>query len=226
MSAGRGRPASAIGVLIIAASFVAGGYLLLQYMGAGQKERIARLEELASKLKSESVPVKFKILSKDSDKIEARVRIYDLSGSEIAVVERSWPGSSLYIDMLLVPLVSETLSRGSAVPAAPAYLAFPYRIFTDRVSPASGTSLFEAYDRDGFPRVLDGVEWTSSERAAIAAAFKAAKASASAGEPATSTAEGAFGSAVHEAVGMPSLEAGIVYKVVCRAKGGVEIMEE
>ena len=96
----------AMGALIIAASFAAGGYFLVLRMSAGQKEKIARLEDLAGRLRAESVPVKFMILSRDFAGIKARLRIYDLAGREVAIVERTWPGSSLYIDMLLVPLAS------------------------------------------------------------------------------------------------------------------------
>jgi hypothetical protein len=223
MSRSARRPASALGALIIAASFVAGGYFLVQRMGAGQKEKIARLEDLAGRLESESVPLKFMILSRDSDGIKARIRIYDLAGKDIAIVERVWPGSSLFVDMLLVPLVSKDRVYG---PAQTSWLAFPYRIFTDKVSPASGTLLFDAYEAEGFPRVLDGVEWSGPERAAIISAFKAARDGAAAGEPATASSAGAFGAAVHEAAGVSRLEEGVVYKVVCRVKGGVEIMEE
>jgi hypothetical protein len=219
---GRGRR-PAIGALIIAASFLAGGYFLLRYMGSGQKERIVRLEALADRLKSESVPIRFMILSKDAEEIKARIKIYDLDGAEIAVIERSWPGSSLYVDMLLAPIAAADRAGGSEDES---WLAFPYRIFTDRVSPAAGTTLFDAYERDGFPRVLDGVEWKPAERAAISSVFKAARESAAAGESATASSKGAFGSAVHEASGVSGLEVGVVYRVVCRVKGGVEIMEE
>jgi hypothetical protein len=216
MSDRGGRRGWAIGALIIAASFFAGGYLFIRYAIPGQKAKIARLEDLAERLKAESVPVKLKVLSRGAQGISARIRIYDLAGREVSMIERSWPGDSLYVDMLLVPLERP----------GPSYMALPYRIFTDQLSPSQGTTLFDAYERDGFPRVMDGIEWSGPERAAIAAAYGAARASAAAGEPATSSAAGAFGAAVHEAAGVARLEEGVVYEVVCRLKGGVEIMEE
>jgi len=222
MRGGGNRRSPILGAAIIAASFLAGGYLLITDMNGRQKAEIARLESLADKLRSESVPVKFMILGREGGSVKARIRLYDLSGREIAVLEKSWPGSSIYIDILLVPLVSE------ARQASPgdSYLAFPYRIFTDELSPASGERLFKAYDSGGFPRVLDGVEWSGAERAAIIEAFRSARASEAAGEPATRSSAGAFGSAVHEAAAFAKLSEGVVYKVVCRVKGGVEIMED
>jgi len=223
MSGRQPRRASVVGALIIAASFAIGGYLWIQDISSAQKARIARLEDLAGRLEAESVPLKFMIVSREDGSVKARIRLYDLRGREIAVAEKTLKGSSLYVDMLLVPLASSGADGGSADSS---WLAFPYRIFTDEVSPASGTTLFDAYDADGFPRVLDGVEWSAAERAAIKSAFKAARESAAAGEPATASSKGAFGSAVHEAATLPRMESGVVYKVVCRVKGGVEMMED
>jgi hypothetical protein len=220
---GRGRRGSALGILIIAASFAAAGYIWIRYAVSGQKAQIARLEEIAGRLKAESVPVKFMILSREGGNVKARLRLYDLADAEVSVVEGIWPGSTLYVDMLLVPLSAEAAKAGSA---GSSWLAFPYRVFTDATSPASGTTLFDAYDGDGFPRVLEGIEWTGAERAAIISAFKSARELAEAGEPATASQKGAFGSAVHEAATLSRLEDGVVYKLVCRVKGGVEIMED
>jgi hypothetical protein len=217
------RRGLALGALVIAASFFAGGYLFIRYAIPRQRAEIARLEDLAGRLKAESVPVKLKVLSRGDQGIAARIRIYDLAGREVAMLERTWPGGALYVDMLLVPL-ERPGAPGSA--GGTSYMALPYRIFTDELSPAQGTTLFDAYERDGFPRVMDGIEWSGPERAAIAAAYGAARASAASGEPATSSAAGAFGTAVHEAAGITRLEEGVVYEVVCRVKGGVEIMEE
>jgi hypothetical protein len=220
---GSGRRGWTLGALLIAASFFAGGYLFIKNALPAQRAKIARLEDLAARLEAESVPVKLKVLSRGPGEISARIRIYDLAGKEVAMLERSWPGGSLYVDMLLVPLASSD-KPGSA--GGTSYMALPYRIFTDRVSPSLGTTLFDSYERDGFPRVMDGIEWSGPERAAISAAYGAARASAAAGEPATASAPGAFGAAVHEAAGIARLEEGVVYEVVCRVKGGVEIMEE
>lgn len=222
MSSRAQRRSPILGAAIIALSFFLGGLFWVRYANQQQKIEIARLEDLADRLMSESVPLRFMILEKNDSALTARVRIYDLAGREISVLEKTWPGRSIFIDMLLVPLVSS----GRARPPEPSWLAFPYRIFTDTVSPASGTLLFDTYDRDGFPRVLDGVQWTSAERAAIVSAFRAARAEAENGEPATASTAGAFGTAVHESLAFSRFNEGVVYKVVCRVRGGVEILED
>ncbi len=215
----RGSPL--IGALLVLASFAAGGYFWFQYSAASQKQKITRLEELSARLRSETVPLKFMVLSRDGGEIRARIRMYDLSGREIAVLERSWPGSELYIDILLLPFRSENVGV-----KADSWLALPYRIFTDRLAASSGSVLFEAYDRGGFPEVLGGIGLSPGERADIVSSFASARESAAGGSPATAAAKGAFGSAVHEVSELSRLEPGIVYKVVCRIKGGVEIMED
>jgi hypothetical protein len=190
-------------------------------MSSSQKERIAYLEGAASNLKAQTVPLKFMVLSRDGGAIKARIKLLDLSGQEVAVIEKSWPGRELYIDMLLEPV--RTLRQGQA---ADAWLAFPYRVFTDEVSAASGSLLFDAYDTGGFPGVLEGAPWSSGERKALAAAFADARRKAAAGLPAADASKGVFGSAAHEVSGISSFEVGIVYKLICRAKGGIEIAED
>jgi hypothetical protein len=221
-AAGIGRKGSPlIGFVVILASFAAAGYLWFQYSAASQKQRVAYLENLSGRLRSETVPLKFLVLSRDGGWIRARVKMYDLSGREVAALEKSWAGSELYVDILLVPVRS-----GKDGDKADSWIAFPYRIFTDKIAAASGTILFDSYDEGGFPEVLEGLEWSAAERATIASAFAAARRSAAAGLPATTSAKGSFGSAVHEVSELSKFGPGIIYKVVCRAKGGVEIMED
>jgi hypothetical protein len=216
----RARPL--LGLAIILASFALGGYLWLQSAERMQKQRIAHLEGLAERLKSETVPVKFMVLSRDGGQIKARVKLFDLSGKEVTAIEKSWPGSELYVDILLLPFSSSGEREGRA----DEWLALPYRLFTDSLPAASGTFLFDAYEVGGFPEVLRGIDWKPAEAAAIKAAYSKARKRAAKGLPAADSSEGSFGSAVHEAARIASFEQGVVYKVVCRVKGGVEIAEE
>jgi hypothetical protein len=217
----RGSPL--LGALVFLATLAAAGYFWFQYSASSQKKEIALLVDISSRLRSETVPVKFMVLSRDGGEIKARVRLYDLARREIAVVEKSWPGSELYVDMLLIPFRSEARKRDENPDS---WLAFPYRIFTDGLPAASGTILFDTYDSGGFPDVMRGIEWSAKEKAVLASAFATARRKAAAGLPAADSAKGAYGSAVHEVSKLSRFEPGIVYKVVCRVKGGVEIMED
>jgi hypothetical protein len=206
---------------IIILSSVAIGYYWMINSSSAQKEKIAYLEDLSAKLRSETVPVKFMVLSREGGQVKVRLKLYDLSGKEVAVMEKAWAGKELYVDVLLIPARSEKLSA-----KADSWLAFPYRIFTDELAAAKGTLLFDAYDSGGFPEVMRGVAWGAKDEAALRSAFAQARRSAEKGLPAADSASGSFGSAVHEASRLASFEEGVVYKVVCRVKGGVEILED
>jgi hypothetical protein len=214
------RPA--LGILIIAASFILGGYLWVQSLSGPQKQKIDYLENLSARLRSETVPVKLMVLSRDDGQIKARLKLYDLAGREVSTIEKSWPGAQLYVDMLLLPFSSES---GKAE-RADSWLALPYRVFTDSLSAASGSLLFDAYDSGGFPEVLGGVQWTLKEKAALKAAYAKARRLASQGLPASDSAKGSYGSAVHEVAKLAGFETGTVYKIVSRVKGGIEVLED
>ena len=210
-----------LGWLIMILSFAIGGYLMAGDAARLQRIQIAYLEGVQTRLRSETVPLKFMVESREGGEIKAKVKFYDLSGRELSSIEKSWPGSALYIDMLLFPV------RGDkATGDADSYLAFPYRVFTDKLSAASGSLLFDSYDSGGFPEILAGISWSPKEEKTIKSAFSAARKKAASGLPAAGEVKGSFGSAVHEVSTLSSFEEGIVYQVVCRVKGGVEIMED
>jgi hypothetical protein len=221
-SEGRGHRNPTLGILIIVASFILGGYFWVQSADRLQKHRIDYLENLSARLRSETVPVRLMVVSRDNGRVRARLKLYDLSGREVSTIEKSWPGAELYVDMLLLPFSSES---GDAE-KADSWLALPYRVFTDGIGAASGTLLFDAYDSGGFPEVLRGVAWSAREGVAIKAAYAKARKLAAQGLPVSDSAEGGYGSAVHEVAKLAGFEPGSVYKVVCRVKGGIEILEE
>jgi hypothetical protein len=210
-----------LGWLIIVVSVVGGGYLWMQDLNRFQNRQIAYLEGLESRLKSETAPLKFMIESREGGEVKAKLKLYDLSGRELSSMEKSWPGTKLYVDMLLFPVRADSASG-----PADSYLSFPYRVFTDQLPAASGTMLFDSYDSAGFPEVFRGVRWSPKEEATIKSAFASARRRAASGLPAAGDVKGSFGSAVHEVSSLASLEEGLVYKVICRVKGGVEIMED
>lgn len=180
-------------------------FLGITVLTALQKAEIARLEKNIQSLKDEIVPIRFMVLERDKGMVKARVRLYDLAGAEVDLLEMTWPGTELSFDF-------------SVVPAAGRYLAFPRRIFTDRLAPSSGTNLYPRYDRGGFPAVFEGADFGRFGRKRLAELFEALKEDR---EP-----SGAFGSVVHDIARIAAFEPGIVYKVVLRPKGGIEILED
>ena len=225
----KGRGSPLLGALVFALTLLVSAYFWFEYSASMQKKSVLRLDRLASRLGTGQVPLKISILSTQCGEIRSRLQIYDLSGREIAVMEKAWPGTELDIDMLLIPASSESGSgpratRG-AVPKTDFWLAFPCRIFTDKLGAASGTLLFDAYVGQGFPEVLGGIPWSGKELASLTAAFGAARRRAAA-LPSRDSATRAFGSAAHEVVRLSRFEIGAVYKVVCRSIGGLEILRD
>jgi len=128
-----------------------------------------------------------------------------LEGNEVDLLEMTWPGTELSFDF-------------SVVSVAGRYLAFPKRIFTDRLAPSSGTNLYPRYDRGGFPAIFEGGNFSAYSRKKLMDLFRMLKED---GDP-----SGSFGSVVHDIARLAAFEPGIVYRVVSRSKGGIEILEE
>lgn len=189
-------------ILILAAAAV---FLAVASIVSLQKAQIARLEKSVQSLKEEIVPIRFMVVSRDEGVLKARVRIYDLAGNEVDLLEAEWPGSELCFDF-------------SVVPVAGRYLAFPRRIFTERIAPSSGTNLYPRYDRSGFPAIFEGGGFQAAGRRKLVDLFRTLKED---GEP-----SGSFGSVVHDLARMASFETGVVYRVAVHPKGGIEILED
>jgi hypothetical protein len=218
-----------VGSLIILASVAAAAYFYLEKATLMQRERIRALERIEARLTSGTLPLRFMVLSREDGTIRARIRLYDLDGKEVGLVEGSWPGEELCLDFLLVPL-GRAVNGGKADSgegdAARRWLSFPYRVFTDRVAPASGRLLFDVYDSSGFPAIFRGGDLGAEAGSLISSYFAKARKAAAEGLPAAGEVEGSFGSAVHETASIAAFRIGTIYRVLCRDKGGIEILEE
>jgi hypothetical protein len=216
--------------LIVIVGLVAIAYIALNLTRAGRERRIADLASIAAKLSAETVPLRFMVLSRTEGRIGLRIRLYDLSGKEIEKFETSLSGNELFFDFLLSPLGKDGAGGGSESSEG-RWLAFPFRIFTDTMPAAEGELLFDRYDRSGFPGIFDGRSkdlpaLSAAEKLSLAALFgRIRKEAVPDGSASTGRRDG-FGSAVHELSAISSFEKGLVYRIVCRAKGGIEIMED
>ncbi len=199
-----------LGLLAAAAA----GFVLYHQRGI-----IKTLEERIAAVKAVTVPLRFMVLSRSDADVSARFRFYDADGREIASFERSWKGSELAIDSLIVPLEERAL-------------VFPLRVFTDAIAPAKGTELFSYYDRDGLPAILDSADLDADTRAALRDLFTRIKtyegllANESRGKNPVETIPGLFGNAVHDLKRFNRFEIGAVYALVAHADGGLEIIRE
>lgn len=191
--------------LLVLLLLAAAAYGAFNLVTALQRGRIATLEDSILALQAETVPLRFMVTERRDGRIDLRYRLYDLAGEEYAAAELSLQGETLYLDFLALP-------RGEA------WLAFPSRIFTERVAPADGAPLSDAILQDGRPLSHRGGPFGEAELQELGRLYAALLA----GEPI----RGAFGNAVHDLAELRRFEPGVVYKVVARKKGGIEILEE
>lgn len=187
-----------------------------------QKRVLQNLEQRIGQLKEEQIPLRFMVLSRSGESVSARFRFYTADGKEIASFERSWNGYELAIDTILVPIGER-------------FVGFPARVFTDAVAPGKGTNLFAYYDRSGFPAIFETPNLGAPERLAYEELFKQVRAFT---DPLIETVRnspydlpskwlnGAFGNAVHDIRQLRSFEVGVIYSLVVRSSGGVEIIRE
>jgi hypothetical protein len=172
-----------------------------------QKEKIKILEEKIARLKEENVPLRFKILSRDNDLIKVAVKFYDTQGNVIDRSEKQIKGSELSFDFYVLPVNGR-------------YLAFPYKIFSDKIAPADGESLIGNYDREGFPQIyyFKGIDPKLKE--SLAFVFEKVKTGDFKPD------DKYFGNMVHDVKEFQSYETDQIYKIVTHTKGGIEVVED
>lgn len=197
------------------ALFIAGAGLVLGLLVTTQRNAIAHLEDRVAYLESSVVPLRFMVLSRSDESVSARFRFYDAGGREIGAFERSWRGSELYIDSVVVPLDERRL-------------VFPSKVFTNATAPRGGTELFGYYDRDGFPGIYAAPSLDRQARDTLKEIFAMVKRSERGVDerPTRGALSGAYGNAVHDIRQFSSFEVGAVYALVVRPTGGIELVRE
>jgi hypothetical protein len=183
-----------------------------------QQQIIKNLEASIEALKITTVPLRFMVLSRSDTELSARFKFYNADGKEIASFERSWNGSELYIDSLVVPLKTGAL-------------VFPVRAFTNAVAPRGGTNLMYYYDFNDMPGIYDSVHIDEQKRLLFKELFVKLKTAEGLYGSKTTTNSGGkilnyFGNAVHDIKQLRQFEIGTVYSLVVHTDGGIEIMNE
>ncbi len=185
------------------------GILLLSFFSTScnRKEKIKILEEKIATLKIENVPLRFKILSRDNDKIKVAIKFYDMQDNVIERFEKQLEGSELSFDFYVLNINGR-------------YLAFPSKIFSDKTAPAMGESLFANYDRKGFPEIYNfkGIDLKLKE--SLSFVFEKVKTGDFKPD------DKYFGNMVHDVKEFQSYKTDQIYKIVTHTKGGIEIIED
>jgi len=197
--------------------------LLLLFGGAAvvfwyQKQVIHSLETRIEEIQATTIPLRFMLMIRSDTEIAARFRFYTPQGKEIASFERSWRGSELVIDSLVVPVGKQ-------------HFVFPFRVFTDQIAPRSGTLLFQYYDYEGFPGIFESPTLSAESRRLLTVLFQRLKVSegllgTSRDGDLSQRFSKIFGNAVHDIRQLRPFEVGVVYALVAHADGALEIVEE
>ncbi len=189
-----------VAVIIVAALFAG-----ISALAVIARTKLDRLSEAIAELEEETIPLKFKVLDRGAEGLRVRIKFLDRDGASAGEAEAVLAGKSLYLDFTVV------MKDG-------AYVAFPAAIFTDEVPAARGKRLFPAYDVGGYPAIFRKKGMDARDFRSFAALFLSLKLGRREGD--------GFGSAVHDVAEIGSFKPGIVYKVVSRKKGGIEVMED
>lgn len=182
-------------------------YFMFNAAGCKQKQKIAELEERIEHLQSEYVPIRFKVLDRDNNNIRVAVKFYDGDGNVIERTTKILEGNELSIDFYVVPISGR-------------YLAFPFKIFTDKTPPDEGEQLTKYYDADGFPEIYESKNLNKKLRGGLEVIFRRIK------NDDFDADDKYFGNMVHDITDLKSYKTGSVYRIVCRTKGGIEVIED
>ena len=174
-----------------------------------QEKKIDSLEKQILSLKSDVSFVQFLVKDRNtrsgSESITVMFKIFNLDNKEIAKFEDTLKGTELFIDFQLVKISS-------------AYLAFPFRYFSEQQAPATGKLFYSYYDEKNFPKIYSSDSaFYGLSKESLTTIFSELK------KPGENVSD--FGSAVHEISSISDFEVGIPYKIIYHPqKGGIEIV--
>ena len=172
-----------------------------------QEIKIVKLEDKIEFLKVETIPLRFKVLEKDSSQITFAFKFYDQDGTEFNLDTITLPGQEISFDFYIVPIKDDFK------------IAFPYKIFTNKIAAKDGKLLFNYYDDEGFPQVFSTEKSDDEYIALMTDLFSKIKA----GE--TEDIEGIYGSMVQDIQQLNEFAVNHKYEIVVHTKGGIEIKE-
>ncbi len=172
-----------------------------------QDSRIRKLKATIEDLKSEFVPIRFKVISYENGHINVAIKFYDSDNNEIVRKELYLKGEQLSFDFLVVKINDK-------------YLAFPYKIFTDQIAPDDGEQVFQYYEKDEFPQIYYHQDINQELETSIADVYLKIK------DKKIEEIEEIFGSMVQDIRKQNRFREKQIYKIVIRTKGGIEVLED
>lgn len=177
------------------------------YLTEFQENKISKLESEIEFLKEETTPIRFKILSKEENLIHFAIKFYDADNNEIIRKEYRLEGEQLSFDFVEIPIKDK-------------FLAFPYKIFTDKIAPVEGILLYDLYDINGFPQIFFSEENKENFNNGIKYIFELLKSEN------TQEIDGIFGNMVQDVKKYNEFKEREIYKIIIHSKGGIEILPD
>ncbi len=171
-----------------------------------QDKKIKDLESIVNQLTSEVTPLAFRIREREDSTIVVDVKFYDLQMRELSSKTFNLKGTELFFDF-------------SSYKVGDNYLAFPSKLFTNKMAAHDGIMLFDFYSSEHFPQIYYRDSLSESDKNTLKEIFANVRDS-------SYVDKNSFGSAVHDVAGLKSFELGQVYRVIVHPKGGIEIIED
>ncbi len=195
-------------IILIIGVIAAATYYGKDYLIPQQEKKIAKLEDKVNFLKKETVPMRFKILKKDTTDISFAVKFYDQDSVEFTSDTISLQGQELSFDFNVVPIKKDY------------NIAFPVKIFTNKIPAKNGLSLFKYYDDHGFPQTMTTNGGDEEYIDLMTELFGKIK------EGKTEDIKGIYGSMVQDIAKLNEFQVNHIYKIVIHTKGGIEVTED
>jgi len=183
--------------------------ILLSYSSCikEQEKQIKKLEDNIALLKETNQPLRFKILEKTEDSIAFILKFYNADGKEINAIKEKLNGQELSFDFYVVPVKDK-------------YVAFPSKMFTDRISADNGIVLYDYYDEEGYPAIFYTKDINKDLYKGLKEVYQKVK------KGQLDSLNDHFGNMVHDIAKVKSFLPENVYTIVTHTKGGIEIIEE
>ena len=172
-----------------------------------QQKQIKHLEESIALLKEENAPIRFKILEKTDDSISFMVKFYNADKQEIKSLQQKLNGQELSFDFYMVPVKNK-------------FVAFPSKIFTDRIAADNGIVLYDYYNQNGYPAIFYSKNIDTALYEGLKDIYLKVKSNQ------VDSLSEHFGNMVHDIKKIKSFIPGNVYTIITHTKGGIEIIEE
>ncbi len=134
------------------------------------------------------------------------IKFYNSEKKEINSIKKTLNGQELSFDFYVVPVKDK-------------YVAFPSKIFTDKIAPENGLSLYDYYDKNSYPEIFHHSEINQELYDGLKDIFQKIK------KNELDSINNHFGNMVHDIKEFKSFLPENVYAIVTRTKGGIEIIE-